>query len=106
MAKKKVTRKTAANKKTSQNKVHIKRENETQTLKNNRIGLAIVALVLNILVPGLGTIISGKIKEGVWQIVLLCIGLILLVLYIGWVIIIGVWLWALISGIRLIKDSI
>lgn len=107
MAKKKVSKKkTVSKKKATPKKKTIQRKTETPTLKNNKLGLAIVALVLNILVPGLGTIISGKIKEGVWQIVLLCIGLILLVVVVGYFIIIAVWLWAIISGIKFIKNSL
>jgi len=46
--------------------------------------VAIVALILNIIImPGLGTLIGGKVKEGVWQLVLLfggaVIGILLIV---------------------------
>ena len=80
--------------------------------------MAIVALILNVLVlPGLGTIIGGKTDEGVWQIVLVVgsviVGALLTVTIIGAIIgiplmILGPlagWIWGLISGIQLVKES-
>ena len=86
--------------------------------ENNSESMAIVALILNVLVlPGLGTIIGGKTDEGVWQIVLVVgsviVGALLTVTIIGAIIgiplmILGPlagWIWGLISGIQLVKES-
>ena len=80
--------------------------------------LAIVSLILNILVlPGLGSIIGGKTKEGVWQIVLVIggffIGLLLTITIIGAIIGLPLmflaplagWIWGIVTGIGLIKES-
>ena len=81
-------------------------------------GLAIVALILNILVlPGLGSIICGKTKEGVWQLVLVLGGVFLGILFTVTIIgaVIGIplmifgplagWVWALVTGIQLVQES-
>jgi len=69
-------------------------------------GLAIAGLIINILVlPGLGTIIGGNTKTGVLQLVLFLIAIPLCFILIGIPLMIGVWVWALISGIQLVKDA-
>jgi hypothetical protein len=86
-------------------------------------GLAVVALVLNvILLPGLGTVIGRKIKEGIWQMVLWLgswiLGITLIVTLaitkpLGIIVIIPLmiigtivaWIWALISGIRILQEN-
>ncbi|MBS3146023.1 hypothetical protein J4414_04445 [Candidatus Woesearchaeota archaeon] len=69
-------------------------------------GIAIAALLLNILVfPGLGTIIGGRTTEGIYQIVLFIAGIALSFILVGIPIVIGVWIWALVSGIQLIKEA-
>lgn len=80
-------------------------------------GLAVVCIILNIVIlPGLGTLIGGKTKEGLWQLLLLFGGLVLGILLtatIGAVIGIplaiagplGAWIWGIVSGVQLIKGS-
>ncbi len=69
-------------------------------------GLAIAALILNILVlPGLGTIIGGRTKTGVIQLVITLISIPLCLVIIGIPILIGMWIWALITGIDIVKNS-
>jgi TM2 domain-containing membrane protein YozV len=69
-------------------------------------GIAIAALLLNILViPGLGTIIGGRTSEGVIQLVLSVVSLPLMLIFIGFPLLIGMWIWALVSGIQIIKES-
>ena len=72
--------------------------------------LAIVGLILNILVlPGLGTIIAGRTKPGVIQLVLSIVGLGLTLTIIGAIIgiplIIAMWIWALVSGIKIVQEA-
>jgi TM2 domain-containing membrane protein YozV len=68
--------------------------------------LAISALVLNIILPGLGSIIGGNTRSGIRQLVLMAIALTttiffqLIVFYTIWAI---AWVWALSTGIKLIK---
>ena len=88
--------------------------------KENKISeaLAIVCLILNIIIlPGLGTLIAGKTKEGIWQIVLVFGGFILGLLFTITIIgaIIGIplmfgaplagWIWGIVSGVDIIKNS-
>jgi len=96
---------------------------EKKRAKNGQ-ALAIVCLVLNVLLlPGLGSLIYGKTREGIWQIVLHVLGVILIfsgillsvsviLLWIGVPMIIlgtfasaGAWIWSLVTGIQIIKES-
>lgn len=69
-------------------------------------GLAIASLILNILIlPGLGSLIGGKKKEGIWQLVLALVGIPLSLVLIGIPMIIAAWIWGLVTGIQMIKES-
>jgi len=77
-------------------------EDENKPHRANAIG----GLVINVLFwPGLGTIIGGETKIGVWQMVLFAIGAILSFILIGIPLAIGIWIWALVSSINQIKAS-
>ena len=80
--------------------------------------LAIVGLILNILIlPGLGSLIGGKTKQGVWQIALvvgsLALGFLLTLTIFGAIIgiplIVGGpmagWIWSLVTGIQMIQET-
>jgi TM2 domain-containing membrane protein YozV len=67
---------------------------------------AIVGLVLNLLVwPGVGTIVGGETRKGVWQIVLFLISIPLILVIIGIPLLIGIWIWALVTSINQITKS-
>ncbi len=83
-------------------------------------GLAIAALILNILViPGLGTIIGGRTKTGILQMVFFVLGMGLVVggaifsiflvgipfLIAGLILVFAMWVWAIVTGVQLIKES-
>ncbi|VVB78173.1 Uncharacterised protein [uncultured archaeon] len=85
-----------------------KKRVKNSKIKTSKISqtLAIVCLLLNILImPGLGTLIGRKTKEGVWQLVLFWIGVLLAIILIGIPIIIVSWIWGIVSGARLIQES-
>ncbi len=66
----------------------------------------IVGLIVNLFIPGIGTIIWGDVKTGVIQLVLGVLAIPLCALLIGFVTIPGIWIWALVQGIqRLTKKS-
>ncbi|MBI5872137.1 hypothetical protein HZB88_03555 [archaeon] len=71
--------------------------------------LAIVGLVINLFIPGLGSIIGGKTGAGVPQLIIAVIGWILCLTLIR--AIVGVplwaiaWIWALITGIGMVKEN-
>lgn len=75
------------------------------------LGLAVVGLILNILfMPGLGSVIAGKTKTGLWQLLLLIIGLVLALTFVWLGMIIGVammavaWSWGLFTGVKAIME--
>ncbi|MCH8519798.1 MAG: hypothetical protein LAT82_03515 [Nanoarchaeota archaeon] len=72
----------------------------------NSQGLAIVCLLLNILLlPGLGSLIGGKKKEGIWQLVLVVISIPLAIVLIGFVTGLAAWIWGIITGIQIVKEA-
>ena len=69
-------------------------------------GLAIAGLILNILVlPGLGSIVGGETQTGIWQIVLFILSIPLMFVLIGIPLAFGVWIWGLITGVRMIQEA-
>ncbi len=64
---------------------------------------ALLVLILNILIPGVGTIIYGETQRGVIQLVLYILGWILTIILIGPIISLGAWIWSLIDGINYYK---
>ena len=77
-----------------------------KTKKKVSQGLASAALLINVLlIPGLGTIIAGRKSEGLFQLILLIIGIALSFFLIGIPIVILVWIWGLVTGIQLIKEA-
>ena len=69
-------------------------------------GLAIAALIINVLVlPGLGTLIAGRNKPGVLQLVLALVSIPLMFVIIGFPLYLGILIWALVTGINLIKEA-
>ncbi|MCF7871400.1 hypothetical protein K9L97_00010 [Candidatus Woesearchaeota archaeon] len=80
--------------------------------------MAILGLVLNILIlPGLGSLINNRIREGIWQIVLVIGGLIigigltltLVGAIIGIPILVGAplagWIWGIFTGVNLVQEA-
>lgn len=94
------------------------RQKRKKLKKSDRVPISIVSLIINMLIlPGLGSIIGGKIKEGIWQLILfigsIAIGILLIISIVGIIpgillIIFGAlaaWIWALISGIQLVQEA-
>lgn len=63
--------------------------------------MKVIAIIINIFFPGVGTLIVGKIGTGVTQIILTIIAVIMnltaVLTIIGIPLAIGVWIWALVS---------
>jgi len=96
MAKKK------SKKKTIRKKTVVKKKAKTNSV------LAISALVLNIILPGLGSIIAGRTRTGIRQLLLMILVLIAflfsplpVVPAVIWAI---AWIWGITTGIQLIKS--
>lgn len=68
---------------------------------------AIVGIIINaFLLPGLGTIIAGQVRTGIWQIILFFIGVLLAILLIGIPLIIGAWVWSIITTVLILRKVI
>jgi len=63
---------------------------------------AIIALILNLLIPGVGSLYAGKKKEGIWQLVLYIAGFLTLLILIGWFLMVAAWIWALVTSIKML----
>ena len=94
-----------------------KRVEAKNSKKSISQGLAIACLIINIFIPGLGSLIGGKIKEGIMQLVLffasIFLGVILILTIIGIplgiiLIIFGPlisWIWGIVTGVNLIREA-
>lgn len=88
------------------------------------MGIAIAALLLNfMLLPGIGSLIGGRTREGIWQIclhlgggIVLALGIVftvlILTMFIGIpLIVLGAlamligWVWGIVTGIQLIQEA-
>ncbi len=68
--------------------------------------MAIVSLLLNIFVLlGIGSMIGGKMKTGVIQLVLTLVSLPLMLVLIGFPLAFGSWIWGIVTGIQMINES-
>lgn len=97
MAKKRVIKK-------SSKKINGKNSSKSSGYEVNK-ALAIVALILNIFVPGIGSLVGWKTKEGVLQLVLFLVGVPLIYLWIGYPMVLIAWVWGIITGIKLITEA-
>lgn len=69
-------------------------------------GIAIASLLLNILIlPGLGSLIGGRTKVGIIQLVLFIIAIPLSLILIGIPLLIAMWIWALVTSIQIVKEA-
>lgn len=67
---------------------------------------AILALVLNIFtIPGIGSLVAGQKKEGIWQLVLAVVSIPLMLILIGGLTYLAAWIWGIVTGVRLLKEA-
>lgn len=68
-------------------------------------GMAIAALILNLLIwPGLGSLVAGR-QVGWAQGFIFLAGIPLTILLVGIPMLVGAWIWALVTGIQLVQES-
>ncbi len=80
----------------------------TRRKVNNSMGLAIISVILNFLViPGLGSLVGGKTKPGIWQIILFLIGAIGTYFFYNLfgIIVLIAWVWGVVTGIKMIQEA-
>ena len=85
-----------------------KRSVKKAPVKKNSVLMAIIALIFNIILPGIGSLIGGRIKTGIWQLVLIVIALsaiIFLPITIFYIVLAVDWVWALVTSIQLIQRT-
>lgn len=73
-------------------------------------GLAIAGLLINILlISGVGSLVGGRTTEGIWQLVMLGVGFLLIFTIVGIILAIPLfiasWIWGLVTGIQMIQDA-
>jgi len=68
-------------------------------------GTAVTALVLNIMLPGVGSLVAGRTSQGVTQLVLWLVSFPLCVVLVGFPMLLAVWIWSLVSGIQILEES-
>ncbi|HWE29398.1 MAG TPA: hypothetical protein VHB97_15420 [Polyangia bacterium] len=68
-------------------------------------GTAVTALVLNIIIPGAGSLVAGRTSQGVVQLVLWVVSFPLMFVLIGFPMLLAVWIWSLVSGIQILEES-
>ena len=75
--------------------------------KSGDMLLAVIALILNLIIPGIGSLVGGKVRAGVWQLVITILAAFVMVALfkVGLFIAFLAWVWALVTGIQLIIES-
>jgi TM2 domain-containing membrane protein YozV len=68
-------------------------------------GTAVAAMVLNVIIPGTGSLIAGRVAIGVVQLVLWIIGVPLSFVVIGLPMALAAWIWSLVTGIQILEES-
>lgn len=67
---------------------------------------AILCLILNTLIlPGLGSLIGRRKKEGAWQLTIFLLGIPLILVLIGIPMVIGAWIWGIVTGVDLLEEA-
>ncbi|MGZ3405701.1 MAG: hypothetical protein ACXVDD_18320 [Polyangia bacterium] len=68
-------------------------------------GTAVAALILNIFVPGVGSLVAGRTSIGVAQLVMWVVAFPLCIVLIGFPMLLAAWIWSLVSGIQILEES-
>ncbi|MDI3474232.1 MAG: hypothetical protein PWQ28_92 [Candidatus Woesearchaeota archaeon] len=71
--------------------------------------VALASLILNMAIPGIGSLVAEKKNEGTWQLILLIIGALVSLTVAGAVIgiplVIIAWIWSVLTAIKLVKQA-
>ncbi len=87
-------------------KSRVYKKRKSNRKSNDNLAIAILALILNIFIPGLGSLIGRKTKKGIWQLSLFILGIPLSLIFIGAIMILVAWIWGIVTGIKLIQENI
>lgn len=107
MAKKKTKKKVVSKKKVTKRKAPSRSKRAPKKEKVSKV-MAIIGLLINVLIfPGIGTLLSGKARTGIYQIALFVLGWILALTIadgLG-VIAFAAWIWGLASGVHALQGN-
>lgn len=103
-----------AKKKTAKRAVKSRKSAGSRGRKNS-LALAATSLILNVLIfplPGIGSLLGGKVKIGIWQIVLGIVGSLMLtqftpvvIWWVGFFVWLFAWVWGIVTGVQLIREA-
>jgi hypothetical protein len=68
-------------------------------------GTAVAAMVLNVFIPGSGSLVAGRTAIGMMQLMLWIIGMPLCFLLVGVPMVLASWVWSLVTGIQILEES-
>lgn len=68
-------------------------------------GTAVAAMVLNVIIPGTGSLVAGRVAIGVAQLMLWIVGVPLSFVLIGIPMALSAWIWSLVTGIQILEES-
>jgi TM2 domain-containing membrane protein YozV len=68
-------------------------------------GTAVAAMVLNVVIPGTGSLLAGRVSVGVVQLILWIIAVPLSFVLIGIPMAMAAWIWSLVTGIQILEES-
>jgi TM2 domain-containing membrane protein YozV len=68
-------------------------------------GSAVAAMVLNVIIPGSGSLVAGRVSTGVAQMLLWVIGFPLCFVLVGFPMVMAAWVWSLVTGIHILEES-
>lgn len=66
---------------------------------------AVAAMVLNVIIPGTGSLVAGRLSVGLMQLMLWVIGAPLSLLLIGLPLATATWIWSLLTGIKILEEA-
>jgi len=101
MAKKKAKTKTKTVAKKAKKKIVTKKVSK----KRLTSGLATLALILNVIFPGIGSLLGGRIKTGIFQIILMSSVVFFFPIAIGTVVWVGAVIWGIVTGVSMIQEA-
>jgi len=68
-------------------------------------GMAALVIVMNFVLPGVGTLIGGRTTEGVLQVVFFVLSAPLMLFFVGFPLAIAMWIWALVCSIQIASEA-
>lgn len=72
--------------------------------QNGNKNLAIAGFIINLFIPGLGTIIAKDNKTGLYQLILTLVSYPLMLVLIGFITYAVAWIWALVTSIKMLRS--